>query len=358
MSVDALMGRSTNRKRKNILILMLSALGALMLAWLTEHPPKAPVFGVTEEWVSLPAFTETCAAADGLIFCAGNRQAGAADETGQTLWQMRTDWEHPVIRVFGDTALIYAPGGTAVLLATRSGGQLLDLPHGVDTAAPGPGETLAVVTSGSGYLTETKRLSSTGSVLSTRGYQDRAEVILLFLQDGTLVSGAICTDGAWLLRGEGENILWEETLSDGPILDMRSWRQGFVLWTPGSIRFFHGDGTLVAETPLDCDRLLAWDCDGSLAAVLAESGGKRFLILADTSGAVRQTDPIPGDPYCLTVSSGRACVLDREAMLVYDEAGRLRERISDGAAASRADAFGGTILLTGNGQMLRHRLMN
>ena len=261
MSVDALIGRSTNRKLKNVLILTMSAVAILVFAWLTEHPLRPPVFGATEKWISLPEFAETWVSGGDLIFCAGNYQVGAVDETGRLLWQRDTVWKSPEIRTFGDAALIYEPGGDMLILANRDGGNQISVPQGVDSAAPGPGETLAVITAGSGYLTETKCLDSTGAVLSSRGYLDRAETMLLFLENGALVSGAIQSDGTWLLRGEGPDILWERPVSEGPILDLRLWKDGFVLWTPASICFFRGDGTPVSETRLDCDRVLDWDCD-------------------------------------------------------------------------------------------------
>lgn len=355
-------GRQTKRKWKYVFGLLLAALLCLGGAWLAAHPemieesimsirlrlrPQVP-----EEWVQYSGSGESVVAGD-MLLCAGDGGISAFDFGGRQLYSLDMEPDALKITDCGGCAAVYAPGGAELILAGADGGRYLEIPQGIDLAVPGDDGRVAVITSGSGYLTETKLFTPDGKRYKSIGLTDRAMAMMLFLQDGTLASCCVSTDGQWSLRLDTPEDCMEVPLSAALVYEMKRCGDGIALWTSEGLSFLDASGSETGGISLRDEAVLDWDC-GDYAALLIRRFGTYHLMTV-TGDTVAEC-PVSGCPRELVVCGNRVCLLDREALWVYDNNAALSERRVCGARAGQIQAAADGLLLIGDGELLHQTI--
>ena len=356
-------GRQTKRKWKWIGVLLAAALICMLGSWLAMHPNAiqervAELRGqiqtdVETEWVQFfsSGYSGTVALVGDLVLSADAEGVAAYNMEGKQRYQTPMDWQEPVIaEAFGYT-VAYDPGGTNLLLADADGTLEVGIPQGIDLAVPGPEGLCAVITGGSGYMTETRIFSTSGETLRQIGLTDQAMAMMTFLEDGTLASCCVDRTGTWSLRLDREEDSLELPVSDSMVYEIQSCGEGFALWTNAGIRFYDSQGNCTGSYEIRDDAVLAWDCDDWAAALIRRFGTYRLLTLSPTGEAVEQ-ELDSGLPETLLVCGKWACMLDSEALLVYDKNGTLVQRSVSGARAGGMLSAENGLLLMGDGEML------
>ena len=357
-------GRRTKRKWKTgaaVLAVLLALSGAWLSAyWETIKPAAAGfLYGMTarrrDQWVDVPEGMTSVSWSGRGVLMAGDGRLCLVDQAGGTRWQTALDLDEPMICSCGEYAAVYQPGQDEIWIAGTDGSKRLEIPQGIDGAAIGPDGQLAVITAGSGYLTETNLFSPDGIETGRIGLTDSAMAMAVFLPDGALVSCCVSTDGRWRLRIDRAGTCSETDLSPVVVYDLRRCGTGVALWTCDGIAFFDDTGRETGTFLFRDSELISWDC-GDFAAVLLRGQKNNRLAAVTPEGEVVVFPSNARSPVEVAACGRRVCLLDRESLLVYDRAGVLLEADACGARAGHIRSAGQDLLLLGDGQMRFHAI--
>lgn len=354
-------GRQTKRKWKLVWMLLAAALLCIMGSWLGMHPEFAAerIAALRErfwtrtdsDWVQITSADNVFAGSGELLLWAEEGGFGVSDPAGQTLYRTDADWQNPVIAAAYGYAALYEPGATNLFLAGENGAMELDIPQGIDLAVPGPDGGGAVITAGSGYFTETRLFSSSGEVYRQIGLTDQAMTMMAFLKNGTLASCCVDTEGSWTLRLDiGEDTLGIP-LQASMVYELKPCKDGLALWTSDGISFYSAEGNLTGSYEVRDDAVLDWDCGDWAAIIIRRFGTYRLLTLSPEGKAVEK-ELDSGLPEKLLVCGNSACMLDSEALLVYDKGGNLVQHNTSGAQAWDMIPATGGLTLIGDAEVL------
>ncbi len=349
-----LQGRHTKRKWNGVRMLLVLAVALGAMGYGGEHPECIREFlrkwntpPYEEVWVSLTQEGKTMAVVEGTIFCA---EAGSLEQyngKGQERQQWTTALTEPLMLSAEDAGAVYTPGESEIWLLGKDGAVRRELSAGIDLAAVGPAGTLAVVTAGSGYLTETVLYAADGEASRRLGLVDQAMVMMTIPRRDVLVS--CCVDGAghWSLRQDTLETSRCLALEDQMVYDLRTCGDSVLLWTDWGFRMLDREGREIGAYQIAPEAVAAWDAD-DMAALIVQRFGRYWLITMDGRGQITQSVWRGGLPKRLLVCGNRACTLDSGALLVYDNAGGLLKRTPEGATAW-------DILPAADGLLLRSR---
>lgn len=355
-------GRHTKRKWNYVCALLLIAalgiFGALLLElpiisqraveWIQSRiSPTA-----AEDWIELSWCGDVTALTGDRIVSAGEGQVCIFSLEGQLIQRLDADFKDPVAASAGDYAVVFEPSGNELLFITPEDCEIRSIPTGVDGAAVSPRGQLAVITAGSGYLTETKLFSPEGECLNSIGLTDGAMAMIVFLSDGTLASCCVSAEGRWYLRLDRGEAYQEILLGTALVYDIKACANGVALWTSDGIQFFSSTGTALGEFRLNSDAILDWAC-GDCAALLVRRYGSCRLMTVTPEGTTQESAPLERPPEALSVCANRVCLLDSEALLVYDNSCTLKRRAQCGARAGEILTAESCVFLLGDRELLR-----
>ena len=351
MASSAITGRGTKRKWKRLAALLMAAT-ALSAAWLAAHPEiighaaryvrQRLIPAHAGQWVEFPGSGSACAMAGDTLITQETGRICAFDPEGRLRWSEETALGEPMLRSCGGRAVLYEPGGTELRLADRSGLRTLPVSSGIDAAVLGSDGQAAVITAGSGYLTETWIFDPKGSRRASRGFSDRAAVFAAFLENGQLAQCCLSPAGQWSLLMEEMDPI---PLTAELVYDMRTCGDGVALWTCDGIELYDEDGRRAGALAAR-GQMLDWAC-GSFAALLCrEAGSYRLLTL--WPGGSGESETLPEAPLELAVTRDRAALLGRETVTVLDRSGTLLRRSP--AGAGHIFNVGDGLILVGDGR--------
>ncbi len=353
----ALCGRQTKRKWSFAGALVLVALLFMGGAWLAANGAQwekwrtRPVDAPAEVWTAVPEGSAWAMAGQTVLGADGAR-LWRTELSGQTSFSEQA-LEAPVMAGNGGYAVVYEQGGQSLTVAGPKESRTLEIPAGIDQAAAGPQGQAAAITAGSGYLTVTRHFAWDGTELEPICLGDRAMVMLAYLHDGTLASCCVSREGKWSLRLDGAGTL--EIPLEGMVYELRPCGRGLALWTSGGVCFYDADGETTGTLSIRESSVLDWDC-GTFAAFVVCRFGDWHLVTVSPDGQSWDSGPLDRQPAQVLVCGDRVCLLDSEALLVYDSTGALLQRDRRGARSGRLLAADGGVVLLGDGELLYKRL--
>lgn len=367
MSDDAvlLQGRQTKRKWKNILILMAVSMFFMAGAWAATHSRTlwdsakalwariAP--GNAGQWVTTDFTTNARAfVVDHHIFFTEAGTLAALKFDGTVSYREVTGLEAPQVVFSQSTAALFTPGDNRLLRITDKGIQTWTIPSGVDAAAVSDRGDIAVITAGSGYDTVTEWYDTDGQLLHEIGLQHEAMALATFLHNGhTLAACTISDAGAWHLRLYEDAQFFDIPLDVSEVYDLKPCGDGLAVWSCEGLFIFSSTGELSAILEFAPEELLLWDSDSFAAAILLDAGAPT-LVTMDNLGNIFRSAPLLRIPKSLSVSGGCLCVLDREALLIYDKQCLLQDSVPDGAFAFEIQAIPGGAAIFGDCEFMRY----
>ena len=356
---DALIFRGRQTKWKYALILVVLALLALGLAWTLEHGQsislhgwKLDLNGVWRESGCDPQ-TRALALEDRLCLLDDN-EITVLDRNLQTVYTL--EGEENMILSGEDRVIAYAPSGRQIYLLEKQGWSSLRISGGVDAVASG-NAGLAVLTSGSGYLTRTVIFDETGGYTGRVDLKESAMVRFAFLGNHLM---ALCygTDGQWQLaqyslRGE---LLVSVTLETEICYDLISVGTGVAVLTSDALLFFDESGNPQNSFLIGNGQIAHWATGekGYLAIVLCSRGQYRLITFSE-SGEMLGEAELPMEIRDLEVSGSNLCVLDFQQLRIYDPFCRLRQSSREGARAESITAGEKILWLLGDGEMISYK---
>lgn len=369
MSDDAVLmqGRQTKRKWKHSLALVFLALSLLGGAWTALHFQAVLEFGRTlwarilpypsGAWISTDHGPEACAFLLGeRVYFAEAGSLSALQLDGRVVALLETSLKAPQAVTAEKAAAVFDLGGNTLLRVSGQEVHTLDIPLGIDAVAVSDLGTLAVITAGSGYQTVTALYDADSNLIQEIGLSNEAMALMTFLKGSdTLATCVISADGTWHLRFYQGRECLDISLESAEIYDMKPCGQGTVLWTSQGFLCYSFQGELTAVYEFPPEQLLCWDSDSYTAAVLLEAGSPRVVTLTE-DGTAACSAPLSRTPRSLSVYANRLCILDREALLVYDKHCLQKEQTALGALTLQIQAIPGGVLLFGDGQFMRYIL--
>ena len=213
---------------------------------------------------------------------------------------------------------------------------------------------IALISKGSGYLTDTILLDTSGQKKGSIGLTDAAMTELACTED---VLAGLCMDklGQWSLRLydfsgtlRTEIPLWEESRCH-----LLGTEQGFLVLMARTLRFYAIDGTETGSYTLSKGTVSCGAAAGDDAVVLADCGSMGTLYFISSAGTLLGEAAISTPVRRLTAQSDRVYVLDYQALRVYDKQGELQTTLVQGARAANLSPSGSGLWLAGNGEVSR-----
>lgn len=353
---DALSISGRQTKWKYAIILFMLAMAALGAAWALEHWPEGRYFGRTLSlegvWKESGCGRETTALAlEDRLYLADDDTVTVLDENSNAVYSLEGE---SGLRLSGESiALAYVPGGNSVHIFGRETSRTLSVPGGVDALAAG--ETcFALITAGSGYLTQTDIYDYEGRLLGRIGLKSSAMVRCAFT--GSYLA-ALCygTDGLWSLNfydSDGTACL-HVSLEAEICYDLCPVGEQIAVFTADELLFFDEAGLCTGNYLLGSGEILAWDTGekGYLALAL-RSQGKYQLKTFSQGGALLGEAELPLEIRALEVSGSSVCLLDMEGLRVYDAFCHFMSVSGEGARAVSISATEKGLWLLGNGEMM------
>ncbi len=213
---------------------------------------------------------------------------------------------------------------------------------------------IALISKGSGYLTNTILLDASGKKLGSIGLTNAAMTELAVTED---VLAGLCMDklGQWSLRlydfsGKLRNEIPLGEESQCHILGMA---QGFLVLMAHSVRFYDIDGTETGCYTLPEGTVSCGTVTGNGAVVLADCGSMGTLYFISSAGKLLGETAISTQVRRLIARADRVYVLDYQALRVYDKQGGLLATRIQGARAADLSPHGSNLWLAGNGEVSR-----
>jgi hypothetical protein len=318
---------------------------------------KNHFFQRTTQWQSVSCTPETKAVSLGSGICLLTEgTATVLDAQGRVQYCIETE----VQQLCGNaSAAAYTPLGKTLYLLEDDRTERLTISGGIDTVILGRDSCVAVITSGSGYLTQTLIYDTSGQLLGKIGLTDAAMVAAAFLSKDQLLSGlCVLKDGSWELRYYGTDGVLRNTaaLEDLTYQDVYSCGEGVLLETEEEVLFMNETGDQTGRFTWESKHLDALECSQEGYAVLALSEGctyELYTIGMDGSlwGKAQLDEPIRG----LSVCGNTVCILDFEGLEVYDRHCEPTKIFPEGARAATVIAEDGACWLLGDGELMHLR---
>ena len=367
MSDDAVLmqGRQTKRKFKKSLLLITIALLLLAAAWVAIHPQTLLddlntvlarfSSGNANRWITTDYGPDACSfLLENQAFFAEDGMLTAMRLDGSVTRREVTGLISPQTVVSEKAAALYDSGGKQLVVVTGQTVHTLDIPSGVDAATVSSRGETAVITAGSGYDAVTQWYDADGNILRTIGFQKEAVVLMTFFRDANTLAAVVLADGGvWNLRFYEEDHSVDIPLNVSEVYDLKPCGEGVALWCSNGLLVFSGTGNLASSLEFAPEELLLWDSSSFAAAVLLEEGAP-VLVTLDETGNTFRSEPLSRTPRGLSVSASRLCVLDREALLIYDKQCRLKDSAPEGALAAHVQAIPGGAAVFGDCEFMRY----
>lgn len=358
MWVDAAKeGRQTNWKY--VMILLITALAALVCLWAVEHPLEIRLFDLHRSdllegtWTAAPCAPESgvCAIGD-LLYLAEDASLTVLDADLKTVFSQ--DFSGEINLYAGEFALACVPSAKEVGIIKENGLKTLEFPGGVDAVFTGK-DHFAVITAGSGYLTNTVLYTGEGTMSGQIGLVDEAMISGAFLDD--LFAGlSFGKDGVWYLGWyTPAGVMVQKSAVDAlQCFELRSLGDMLVIRTQDELLFYEKAGDLVERVSFGTAEFVSWDfSENDFLALVVRSRGKYRLKTLLESGQLLGETELPMEIRDLAVSGNRVLVLDPETLRIYD-AFCATDAISDlGARAAQIAAGENKIWLLGNGELMK-----
>lgn len=359
MSNDAAGKAGRQIKWKYILLLLLLAAAALWGGWTGSrgHGLDLPRWNRTKEtaaWRDMPWGAESRSAALGGGFAvAGGGTVAVLDGDGQTQYTLETG-EEALRLAGGGIAAAYGPGGKTLYLLTEDGWSELSFPCGILWAAVGKEDRLAVITTGSGFLTKTEWYDFSGNRLGEYGLTDETMVMGAFARKDQRFFGlCLNTSGRWNLKIFDETGAFSEEISleDASGCRVLPCGEGAAVLTDTALLFFSGDGQETGRYPLGVTKPKDWRCsERGWAVLILQRGSQSILQTVSMEGRELGQTRISGPVRDVTVFGNTLYALDLQALRVYDKECALLEEDPEGARAAGLWAGGGSLWLLGSGE--------
>lgn len=357
MWVDAAkVGRQTNWKY--VMFLLIMAMAALVCGWAVEHSPEIGLIDLRRscslegKWVEAPCTAETEAAAVGdMLYLTAGDTLTVLDSDLRTVYS-RTFFGEVVLDT-GGFAVASAPLEKALCILDEDDVKVLELSGGIDAVFVGD-DRFAVITSGSGYLTNTLLYDESGCLTGQIGLTEEAMVSGAFAEE-VFAALSYGKDGRWYLgwySPEGKEL--RKSAVDAEIcFELRTVGQMLVLRTEDGLLFYEKEGSLLERVSFGTAEFLSWDSGEQdyLALVVASRGKYRLKTLSE-SGQLLGEAELPMEIRDLEVSGRRVYILDPEALRIYDAFCDLKTVIAQGARAVQIAAAEEKIWLPGNGELM------
>ena len=350
-------GRRTNGKY--IILLLALALIALLGAWALEHkgtiqstlsrllPGKQP----SMDWQDAP-----CNGASSVFGC----DDGAVLLTDGVLYHLNMNGAVTARLDTGEDSLMPLSGsipgawGENNLYLWRNGA-FSGIPVGTGILGACADENhIALISKGSGYLTDTILLDASGQKTGSIGLTDAAMTELACAEN---VLAGLCMDklGQWSLRlyDFSGTLRTEIPLGEESRCHLLGTEQGFLVLMAHTLRFYDIDGTETGSYTLPKGIISCGAAAGDGAAVLADCGSMGTLYFISSAGTLLGEAAISTPIRRLTAWADQVYVLDYQALRVYDKQGALRATLVQGARAANLGPNGSNLWLTGNGEVSR-----
>ena len=213
---------------------------------------------------------------------------------------------------------------------------------------------IALISKGSGYLTDTILLDASGQKLGSIGLTDAAMTELACTED---VLAGLCMDklGQWSLRlyDFSGTLQTKIPLGEESRCHLLGTEQGFLVLTAHTVRFFDVDGTETGAYTLPKGTVSCGTAAEEGAAVLVDCGSMGTLYFISSAGKLLGETAISTPVRRLTAWADRVYVLDYQALRVYDRQGGLQATLIQGARAADLSPKGSNLWLAGNGEVSR-----
>ena len=360
-------GRQTKTKWKTAILLMAVAGLLLGLSWLLSQPQSIESrFRDTlarlrpqrnEAWIQTDYKPGTCAfSLNDQLFFAESGRLTVMDSDGAVLDRKIISLNKPQAVDADNAAVLWEPGGKELLLLHDAELAAVTVPLGIDAAAVGDTGTSAVITAKTGFETVICQYDREGELLREQGFLSEAAVFLTFPEGSDTLAACVLTQsGAWRLDFIEETSYLEIPLQVAQVYDLKPCGDDVAVFTSNGLSIFNIHGEVLAELSFAPEQLLLWDSESYAAMVLLEGGAPRLVTLSP-SGKVCRSEPLSQIPQELSVCGGRLCVLDREALLFYDNHCRQTGCTLQGALASDVQAVPGGAVLFGDGEFMKYIL--
>lgn len=350
-------GRRTNGKY--IILLLTLALIALLSAWALEHKGtiQSTLFRLLPQkqqpmdWQDAPCngASSVFGCDDGAVLLTdgllchldGSGTVTAQLDTGE---DSLTPLSGSIPGAWGENTLYLWNDGafSSIFVETGILGACADENH------------IALISKGSGYLTNTILSDALGQEQGSIGLTDAAMTELACTED---VLAGLCMDklGQWSLRlyDFSGNLRTEIPLGEESRCHILGTEQGFLVLTAHRLRFYETNGTETGSYTLPKGTISCGTVAGEGAVVLADCGSTGTLYFISSAGKLLGETAISAQVRRLTGWSDRVYVLDYQALRVYDRQGELQATLIQGARAANLSPNGSNLWLVGNGEVSR-----
>ena len=346
-------GRQTNGKY--IILLLALALTAMLGAWALEHKGtmQSALTGLLPhkqqpmDWQDAP-----CSGASSVLGC----DDGAVLMTDGTLYHLDMDGMVTAQLDTGEDTLSPLSGsipgawGENTLYRWKDGAfSEISVETGILGACANE-NYIAVISKGSGYLTNTILLDALGQRQGNVGLTDAAMTELACTED---VLAGLCMNklGQWSLRlyDFSGNLRTKIPLGGESRCHLLATQQGFVVMTAHTIRFYGANGTENGSFTLPKGVISCGTAAGENAVVLADCGNASTLYYISNAGNQLGETAISTPIRRINARPDRVYVLDYQTLRVYDRQGELQA----GARAANLSPYGSDLWLVGNGEVSR-----
>lgn len=360
---DAALGAGRQIKWKYIIALLALAGACLWAAWLgaegvelaltrLQGRGRTPV-----DWREFPCAPEDKTAplsGGGAAVCLGGTVT-VMDNGGGEAYSLETGEED--LCLTGDSAAAaYVPGGKTLYWMGEWGWREMTFPLGVYGAFPGEEDALAVLTTGSGYLTKIVFYDSAGKVTGEIGMTDRIMAAGGFCQEDRRF-WALCISGEGRWSGEVYDMTGER-LCSVPLENPRqilSCGTGAAVLTATELIFFTGDGLETGRYSLEGAPPSQWRCSETGWALLVWQRGRQTVMkTVSREGTLLGETVLDGPVRDVEVCGNVLYALDLQTLGVYDKQCSLLDSCGDGARAAGLTAFSGGCWLFGSGEVKQY----
>lgn len=360
-------GRQIKRKWKTAILLITAAVLFLGLSWLISQPQSiaSRVYDLAARlriqkhgiWRQTDFTPGACAfSLNNQLFFAESGKLTVMDSEGAVLDRKTIPLNAPQAVTADKAAVLWEPGGSELLSLHDSELTTVSVPLGIDAAAVSDTGVAAVITAKTGFETVIRQYDSTGQPLGEHGFPNEAAVFLAFPEGSdTLAACVLAQSGTWRLNFLDEAASLEIPLQAAQVYDMKPCGENVAVLSSSGLSIYNTQGAVLSEISFSPEQLLLWDC-GSFAAMVLLEEGAPMLVTLSPSGRVFRSEPLSRIPQKLSVCGGRLCVLDREALLFYDNHCRQTGTTSQGALASDIQAVPGGAVLFGDGEFMQYIL--
>lgn len=349
-------GRRTNWKY--VFLLLFSAGAMLLSRYLFLHPQKLMFLGrapaLQSVWKEAPCGADTqTVPIGGKLYLSGDGRGYVLDCTANTVFPQYV--EAGSVLCQGGFPVSYVPMGKEIKLWNTESS--LSLPDAVDGVFVGE-DHMAVITAGSGYLTQTILYDDRGNEQGRIGLTDEAMVFGAFLSEDSLFAALSFSEArCWYLtmyRNTGAQ-LFRVDIAEEMCCGLTVVEDRLVVRTDRCLLLFSKEGTLLRQISYAAGDFVFWDTRGGLLALITESRQNYYLKTFDCNGDILGEVTLPGMPRGMKISGNHVFVLDYEALRGYDAFCRPFGESEEGMRAVGLAADDEHVWLLGNGERMEFK---